>query len=62
MLTNTEKEKIITDLKKVETVKQAFDYINANYEIENCNLGFVSKPLFIEGLIKSINLLNPKKR
>ena len=36
--TNTEKEKIITDLKKVETVKQVFDYINSNFEIENCNL------------------------
>ena len=62
MLTSQEKEKIIFDLKKVETVKQAFDYINTNFEIENCNIGFVAKPLFIEGLIKSINLLNPKKR
>jgi hypothetical protein len=62
MLTPAQKNKIIEDCKKLETVKQAFDYMNSEFEIENCTLGYVAKPLFIEGLIKSINLLNPKKR
>ena len=62
MLTSEEKQQVIQDLKKCETAKQVFDYMNAKYKTEECTLSMITKPLMIEGAIKSINLLNPKKR
>jgi predicted transcriptional regulator len=62
MLLPAEKNKIIEDTKQMKTVKEVFDYLNAKFETENTTIGMVAKPLFVDGLIKCINLLNPKKR
>jgi hypothetical protein len=62
MLTPSEKEKLISDLKKCETMAQVQDYLTKNFDLQNCTLGMVSKPLIIEGTIKMINLLNAKKK
>jgi len=62
MLTSEEKLKVMTDLKKCDNMKQVLDYVMLNYQIENCDLSMITKPIIIEGMIKTINLLNAKRR
>jgi len=62
MLTSEEKLNVMTYLKKCDNMKQVLDYVTKHYQIENCDLSMITKPIIIEGMIKTINLLNAKRR
>jgi hypothetical protein len=54
------------DLKDVEillgnckTVQQMFDVLQRKFDLHRCEPGMISKPLFIKGIIKGIQLVNP---
>lgn len=62
MITPDEKIKLENRLKACETVKDIFDVVEHMYDIKSCKLGVLTKPEFIKGIIKAINLTNPKRR
>lgn len=61
MLNSKEKIAITEQLKKCKTAGEAFTWLATNYDLDGVVLGTISKPLLIDGLIKAINLTNPKK-
>lgn len=49
-------------LKDCKTVAEVFQKLAKIYDLDNAQLGNITRPLFIEGAIKGVALINPKKR
>jgi len=62
MITSTEKKQLETDLKQFDNVGDVIGYLNQRYDLKRAKLGILTKPQFIDGMIKAINTLNPPKR
>jgi hypothetical protein len=39
-----------------------FNFLKSYFDLDNCKLGSIVKPLFIKGIITGIQLINPKKK
>lgn len=62
MLSPQELKNIETVLKSCKNVQQMFEVLEKNFDLENCEPGAIAKPAFITGILKGIQMLNPKKR
>jgi hypothetical protein len=56
------KEQFERQLNTCKNLREIFETCNTWYEIENCKLGIVSKPLIVKGIISALTILNPKER
>ena len=62
MITSAEKKQLESDLKHFDNVGDVLTYLNSKYDLKKAKLGIMTKPQFIDGMIKAINTLNPPKR
>jgi hypothetical protein len=62
MISVQEKKDLKTALDKCNNINEMFDLLSAVFDLDNAKLNFVTKPLFIEGILKGIDLANPNKR
>ncbi len=59
---SSERDNLRKVLKNCKTVAEVFKVLDDLYELENAQLGNITRPLFIEGAIKGVALISPKKR
>lgn len=62
MLNQQEKNQIRADLSKYDNIGDMFTYLNSKYDLSRAKLGFLTKPKYIDGVITSIEILNPPKK
>lgn len=55
-------EDMMDEIDQAETVQEVFDIVSDYYDLENCELGTLSKPMFVKGLQKAIAMLKPEFR
>ncbi len=47
-------------LKDCKNVQEMFIVLSKKFDLESCQPGAIAKPQFISGIIKGIQMLNPK--
>lgn len=62
MLSKNEKEILTKLLSKCENVQEMFDMLSKAYDFKSCHPGAIAKPIFISGIIKGIDLVNPNAK
>lgn len=62
MLTPSEKIDLKAKLSKTSTVGEALKMLGDLYDLDNARLNAITKDLYIDGIIKAVNLINPKKK
>jgi hypothetical protein len=56
----TEEQILREKLNSCETIGDMLKVLQLRYDLHNCKVGFLSKPLVVNGLISSFKMLNPK--
>lgn len=62
MISIQEKNELKAKLLRCSTVQEVFDILENIYDLDNAKLGPLTKSLFVDGAIKGIIMMNPKKR
>lgn len=62
MITNSEKIELIKKLNTLHSPEEVLNYIIENYDLKSARLGVTTKPLFIDGTIKALNLVGAKRK
>lgn len=60
MLTPHEKKVVMDGLKECKNVAEMFTLLSNTFDLRACEPGAISKPVFIQAMMKGIDLLNPK--
>lgn len=45
-----------------KTVQEMFAVLDANFDLKNCSPGMITKPIFVKGILKGIDLVKPTKK
>lgn len=62
MLTPSQKEELKKELQPVKTAQDLFEFLSTNYDLKAVELGIITKPAMIKGVIDIISSLNAKKK
>ena len=62
MLTPEEKKKLTTELNQFDNIEDMLIYLNTRYDLKKAKLGIVTKPMFVNGILKAIEAAKPPKR
>ena len=62
MIGYTERLELNKTLMKFDNPQEALNYIIDNYDLNAVRLNFTTKPLFVEGAIKAIDLCGAKRK
>jgi hypothetical protein len=60
MLSSNEKKILSDNLKDCKNVQEMFNLLSNTFDLRGCEPGAIAKPLFISGILKGIDLVNPK--
>jgi len=60
MLSQNETKVLESGLKECQNVQEMFNLLSNTFDLRGCELGGITKPLFIKGIIQGIKLANPK--
>ena len=53
-------EDLKKELSKFDNLHDMINFLTSKFDLKNLSLGIISKPVIIEGLIKTRSMLNPK--
>jgi hypothetical protein len=62
MIEYSEKLALMQELNKLKTPEEILNYIIKHYDLSAITLSSTMKPMFIDGAIRSLNLLNAKAK
>lgn len=62
MLSQQEKQRIKSDLSQYDNIGDMFVYLERNYDLKQAKIGFLTKPLYIDGVIKALEMFKPPKK
>ena len=60
MLNQNQKAILHKGLSECKSVQEMFNLLSNTFDLKECKPGAVSKPLFIMGILKGIDLVDPK--
>lgn len=60
-MNSAQREKVRSDLKKLDTVEEIFNYLSTNFDLSE-KMGTLTKTAFIVGIDKAVIMLNPKPK
>jgi hypothetical protein len=60
MLSNGQKKILSDNLSECKNVQEMFNLLSNTFDLKGCSPGMISKPVFISGILKGIDLVDPK--
>jgi hypothetical protein len=60
MINPKDLDNIHNKLNDCNTAKEMFDVLHNYFDLQNCRIGSVIKPMFIKGIITGLKLISPK--
>jgi hypothetical protein len=62
MINPKDLEKINEELNECETAGQMFKVLQSYFDLDNCKIGSIIKPMFIKGILTGLKLISPNRK